>query len=329
MIILYPHMLWGLIGLVPLVGLHLYQYRRARKQLVLFGRQWNTRSMTTVLFIKWFGQTVLLVLFYMAMIFSLAEFHWGDQPVDEDRRDLDIIFLVDVSRSMLAEDIGQSRLDGTKEFILGIMQEFSQARFSLIAFRGDAVQMVPLTENQFAMEYGLQYLSPGVVTAPGTDIERALLRALSFMPEGSDRHRVLVLLSDGEALTGSLEAVAPRYNRIGMPIIALGFGTPGGAGIPTEDGLLLHPQTGEVVITRLDSQRLIRAAELSSGIYIDSQEPGAFLQATNWIHNLKGTRGAEGFRLILIPRFGLFSSLALIFLLLILGLKIIKIRGVL
>jgi Ca-activated chloride channel family protein len=330
MTILYPWIFWGFLGIIPLVLVLSFQYQRSKRFVSILSRNWKSGSVETLYFFKWFVQSLLLIGFYISMIFALAGISWGDQPVEEDRSSLDITFLVDVSRSMLAIDHNPSRLEGAMEYILGMVQEFNQARFSLLAFSGNAVQLVPLTENTISLEFALQALSPGIITAPGTNIERALQRAIQWMPQGSDRNRILVLLTDGEALDGTVESIAPRFHRQGIPILSIGFGTPQGSPIPLDDARnLRHPQTGEVVITRLDTQTLDRIAELSSGVVFLASEPGSFSRVVNWVGNFETTRGIEGFRLVSVQRYGVFLLFALGFL----GLYIIfrswKLRGVL
>jgi len=330
MTILYPWVFWALLGIIPLLLVLSFQYQRSKRFVSMLSRNWKSGSVETLYFLKWFIQTLLLIGFYVSMIFALAGISWGDQPVEEDRSNLDILFLVDVSRSMLATDHNPSRLEGATEFILGIAQEFNRARFSLMAFSGDGIQLVPLTENTIALEFALLSLSPGIITTPGTNIERALQRAFQLIPQGSDRNRILVLLTDGEALEGTVEAVAPRFHRQGIPIVSIGFGTLEGSPIPLDDSRnLRHPQTGEIVITRLETQTLDRIAELSSGVVFLASEPGSFSRVVNWLGNFETTRGLEGFRLINVPRYGVFLLLALGFL----GMSIIfrswKLRGVL
>lgn len=330
MIILYPWVFWGLLGIIPLVLVLSLQYQRSKRFVSMLSRNWKSGSVETLYFFKWFIQSLLIIGFYLSMILALAGISWGDQPVEEDRSNLDITFLVDVSRSMMAVDHNPSRLEGVIEYILGIIQEFNQARFSLLAFSGDAIQLVPLTENTIALEFALQSLSPGIITAPGTNVERALQRAIQWMPQGSDRNRILVLLTDGEALEGSIESIAPGFHRRGIPILALGFGTPQGSTIPLDESRnLRHPETGEVVITRLETQTLDRIAELSSGVVFLASEPGSFSRVVNWLADFETTRGIEGFRLVNVPRYGVFLLFALGFL----GLAIIfrswKLRGVL
>ena len=328
MTIHYPQFLWALLGIVPIVAVFLVQFFRGRKALRSTGMELGAGE--TVYFLKWFGQTLFFVIFYAAMVFAIAEIHWGDEPLEEDRTNLDLVFLVDVSRSMNAQDLGTSRLDAAREFVLGLVQEFPSARYSLTAFKGNAVTLVPMTENPLAVEYALQYLSASLITSPGTNLELGLQRALASIPSGSDRHRLIVLLSDGEALTGSLESDAAGLDRLGVPILSVGFGTAEGGAIPIDDDTLLrHPQTGEVVLTKLDPGRLRRAAELSGGIYVNSSEPGSFTSTAAWIEEFVGTRQREGFRLSLIPRYGLFLNIALLSLALSLALRVVRIRGIL
>lgn len=329
MIIQYPDVLWLLLGVVPLIGLFVLQYFRGVRQLAALGKEWERRPAKTIYFAKWFGQILLFCAFYVFMVLSLAEFQWGDEPVEEDRRNLDLVFLVDVSRSMLAQDAGGSRLDAAKEYILGLTQEFPGARFSLIAFKGEAIKLVPMTENTLALVNSLLYLTPSVTTSSGTSIEAGLRAASRAEPEGSDRHRIVILLSDGEALSGNLELAASEYLRLGISVLSVGFGTREGAAIPLEDQRLLRdPQSGEVVITRSDPSRLHRIAELTGGEYFEASDPGAFTALGNWLKNLVEVRATEGFRLVLIPRFQLFLGIALALLCGYVALRAVRIRGV-
>lgn len=316
MSVLYPSTLWWFLILIPLGILQIVHLQRSRRNLERIGGAWSAPEANHVFFVKWLISTVFLLLFVSGGILSLSGLSWGDAPVEEDRSQLDLVFAVDVSRSMLSQDLPPSRMQVARDIVRGLVQEFQSARYALLAFSGSPLSMIPMTEDGYAMEHVLSYLGPGLLSSPGTNIQTALEAAVGAFPQGSNRHRVIILLTDGESLTGSLEAVVPRLERSGIPVLAVALGSVQGGTIPLGDsGPLLHPQTGEPVVTRVNTEALKQLAGVSDSGFIHIDGSTGYAGMSEYIRGIEQTRNMEGFRLQRISRHSLMMGVSLIFLL--------------
>jgi Ca-activated chloride channel family protein len=278
--------------------------------------------------VKWFFSTAALMLAALLLILALAGFTWGERSVEEDRRGLDIAVAIDVSRSMLASDVPPNRLVRARELLRGLIEELPASRFSVVVFKGTAVRVVPLTEDTIALESFLDVLGVDLLSAPGTDVEAGIQSALDGFPEGTSRHRVIVLFSDGESLTGAAAEAARRAGREGIPIFSVATGTEDGAPVMLANGRLLTDTSDRVVVSRMEPDVLQDIAALSGGEFIRADDPDAFARLTRGIRSHEQRRQAEGFRLVPVRRYGFFLTAALCLLAVYLGIRIVRWRNI-
>ena len=210
-----PGTLWALLALLPIMLIQLRAYFKGRKDLAVLGRHWDRDAVQTLFLVKWFFLVLTFDLFVALSIFALSDITWGERPVEEDRDNLDVVVALDISRSMLADDVEPSRLSQSLAVIRSASRQLPAARFGLIVFKGDAVLLLPLTEDLNALEAVLDGVSPQLVSTPGTDLERGLAKAMDAFPAGTNAHRAILLISDGESLSGSpaRAATTARYAR--------------------------------------------------------------------------------------------------------------------
>lgn len=310
MTVLYPSMMWFMLGIPLLILMQIREYWTNRQDLMRIGGYWDYEDLRSVFFAKWFLSSLLLILTYVFLVLSLSGINWGEEPVEEDRVGLDLIFVVDTSYSMLASDIAPSRLGRAKEVVRGIVENFPGARFGLVAFKGEGTVLLPATEDQYALDNALNYLNTEVISTPGTNLEKALVSALEAMPTGSNRNRVIILFSDGEGLTGQVNDAALVAGRQGIPIYSFGLGDQAGTTIELSTGDVLRDRQGNPVVTRLDDQTLKEVSRLSRGEYFDASMGLGPLDAT--IRRMMDQRSRDGFRLVDISRYRLFLFLALL-----------------
>jgi Ca-activated chloride channel family protein len=203
---------------------------------------------------------------------ALARPQLGRQPVVLTRTGRDVVFVLDLSRSMNAEDVPPSRLGAAKRAVRELLERSPGDRVALVVFGGSAFLQVPLTLDRAAFELFLDAADTDDVSDPGTNLEEALRAAGgAFGPDSERRYRVAVLLSDGEELEGEEEAALDDLRRAGVRVLALGVGTPQGAPIPVRAGSRLsgwhRDAAGEVVVSRLREDGLRRAAQATGGRY--------------------------------------------------------------
>lgn len=325
MTLVYPSVLLLLLGIPVLLLMQFREYSMNREDLRRIGGFWENEGVRSVFFIKWFLSSLFMILAYTFFTFSLAGMNWGEQPIEEDRVGLDIMYVVDASYSMLAEDIPPSRIGRAKEVIRGLSENLPGARFGLVAFKGDGTVLLPATEDVYALENALNYLNTEVISSPGTDLEAALNSALKALPESSNRHRIIVLFSDGEELSGNFVDPALEAGRLGISVFTYGLGSREGSTIPQGDNRIVRDPQGNPVVTRLDSTSLEEIARLSRGSYFEAA--GGLGSLDTRIKELTGQRGTDGFRLVSITRYRFFLTLALLFYIGHILIRRIKLRG--
>jgi len=211
----------------------------------------------------------------LLLITALASPSAGFRVQPDTIRGRNIIIAIDVSRSMFAEDVNPNRFHAAKASALELLDRFPDDRIGIIAFSGTAWIQAPLTIDHNALRDTLQQLDrrgdsqTDWIPRDGSDLASAVRLAIRTLHQTGQRDNTVVLLSDGETHHGGVEQASHEAAREGVTVFAAGFGTPRGAFIPdpsSEDGHF-HDREGTLVITRLDSEALLRLAERTGGVY--------------------------------------------------------------
>ncbi|MEZ5980172.1 MAG: VWA domain-containing protein [Planctomycetota bacterium] len=188
---------------------------------------------------------------------------------------IDVVICLDTSRSMLARDVKPSRFERAKREISLLLSELDENRASLVAFGGDAERIAPLTRDRVALRGFLDTVDVASTRVGGTDLGAAVDYALGMFEDRSGRHEAIVLVTDGEDLTGEGLAAAERAEEKGIRVYVVGVGTRQGAKIPVADPsgdehFLVGPD-GKEVVTRLVADSLERMAIATGGAYSDTE----------------------------------------------------------
>lgn len=319
-----PEYLILLLLPLPVVFIALGNYRKGRGSLALLSGRADGEDVFGWYMVKIFFGVASFCIFLILSVIALADLSWGKAPVEEDRSGLDVMFVMDVSRSMLAQDIAPNRLKAAADIAQGVMQGLPDARFGVTAFKGGAVTLVPMTEDQQVLESLLNNLNTGLVNAPGTSLESGIEEALRSFPAGTERRRVIILLSDGESLETYTGRSAVRAGEEGIPVFAIGAGSAEGSTIRLSDGTLVTGRNRRPVVTRLNEEALRSAAESSGGVYFTAREPGIVSRLLEEILSFEEARGRMGFRLVSVRRYRGFLLAGFIFLLLSLLIRSIR-----
>ena len=269
-----PHILW-LLWLLPAVTalLIVAQRRRRAAALRLVDPAMGRRLMPELHGPRAWTKGALLLLGLGCLILAAARPRFGTEIEEVSTQGVDLFVLLDVSRSMLAEDVKPNRLERAKADILDLLDEVRGDRVGLIAFAGRPVVKAPLTTDQGFFRLVLDEVD--VYSAPrgGSLIGDAVRQALEAMPPAADRDQVLVLISDGgDQESFPLEAARSAAER-GVKLIAVGLGDPDeGARIPRGDGeeSFLTYQ-GQEVWSKLDESLLRQIALTTGGAYIPAK----------------------------------------------------------
>jgi len=258
-----------------------------------------------------------LLLFSVAM----SQPQCGSRAELTKRRGIDVVVALDASKSMRARDVLPSRLDRAKLELSTLLDELKGDRVAIVAFAGDAFVQCPLTSDYAAAKLFLRAIDPDQMQEGGTNIGAALLTSEKVL-EGADRgakDRVVVLLSDGEDLSGEVSEATDALKNAGIKVFTVGIGSAGGEPIPVLDkqgertGYLKDPSTGQTVLSRLDEAGLEAIAQATGGEYFHRTGGVAVPEVAARIDRLQKTelesritiRYDERFQAFLLPGLGL------------------------
>ena len=207
------------------------------------------------------------------LIIALANPKIGTELKSINREGVDIVFAIDVSKSMLAEDVAPNRLTRSKRIISEIINSLSSDRVGIVAYAAQAIPQVPLTTDFASVKNFLQVIDTDMLSSQGTSIDSALNLSVNFFDQNSDTNRVLILISDGEDHDDIPESIINLISENNINLITIGIGQEAGTTIPIKiDGTVDSYKkdiNGDVVITKRNSDFLLKIASSSKGEYID------------------------------------------------------------
>jgi Ca-activated chloride channel homolog len=208
------------------------------------------------------------------IVTGIAGPRFGTVYEEVRRRGVDLVVAVDVSKSMLAEDFAPSRLGKAKHQLTALLDKLEGDRVAIMPFAGQAYLMCPLTLDYSAAKLYLSILDENSIPTPGTNIAVAIEKALTAFEKMERKHKVVLLLTDGESLEGDAVKAAEDAASEGVAIHTIGIGSPEGVPIPIrgDDGNLAYKKDkrGEVVLSKLDETTLEKIALLTGGKYYRS-----------------------------------------------------------
>jgi len=272
--------LYWLIALIPIAWLLLYLLaRRERRLRLLADREVLDRLLPSRRPARRRWKLLIELLAIALVVLALARPQWGFQWREVKRRGLDIMVVMDTSKSMLAEDVKPNRLQQAKWGVRDLVRQLSRDRVGLIAFSGGSFLQCPLTIDYAALLLTLDDLYAGIIPRGGTRISQALDLALESFDYESDSDKVVILITDGEDTEGDPAAMTDELKRRGIRLYAIGVGTLAGEPIPirNEEGRLDFQKNreGNVVKSSLQESGLQKLALATGGIYVRSA-PGDF-----------------------------------------------------
>ncbi|MFL2601348.1 MAG: VWA domain-containing protein, partial [Flavobacteriaceae bacterium] len=216
---------------------------------------------------------ILLSLSIVSLILGLMNPKIGTQLETVKREGVDIVFAMDVSRSMLAEDIAPNRIEKSKRLVSAIINQLASDRVGIIAYAAQAVPQLPITTDYAAAKMFLQALNTDMLSSQGTALDSAIDLAGTFFDDEDQTNRVIFLISDGEDHSEEASNAASRAAKLGIKIFTFGVGTESGAPIPLKRNGIIESykkdSDGEVVITKLNQNILQNIAASTGGIYQD------------------------------------------------------------
>lgn len=263
-----------LLLLLPLVGLLIIGYIRWKNRK---RNAFAESRFQETLFEKssWFSKIfpVLYLLGFLFLIFSIIDLLGGKQEIKVQQKTNNVIFVLDVSNSMNAQDVQPSRLEEAKNIIINSIQKMKNDKVGIIVFAGESYSVMPLTTDYSAAETYLSGIETSVVQTQGTDFLKALeitVQKFKYVSKGS---RNVVLISDGEDNEGHEQEAALLAKQEGIKITTVGVGTEEGAPVPEYYfGQLMGYKSdmfGETIVSKLQTKALKDLSATTGGTYID------------------------------------------------------------
>lgn len=264
-----PIYFWLLLFMPLLFLLRLLVWRKKRSQAKRFGNPDLvaklapdvSKSRPTVKF--WLQMAALVVLILM-----LARPQMGTKISHEKRNGIEAIICLDISNSMMAEDVAPSRLDKSKMLVENLVDHFSNDKVGLVVFAGDAFVQLPITSDYVSAKMFLQNIAPSLIATQGTDIARAIQVAMHSFTQQDKVGRAIIIITDGEDHEGGAEQAAEEARKKGINVFILGVGNTKGAPIPDGQGGYMKDGSGQVVMSALNESMCQQVAKAGSGTYI-------------------------------------------------------------
>ena len=202
------------------------------------------------------------------LIFMIARPQVGSKISHEKREGIEVLIALDISNSMLAQDVIPSRLEKSKLLIEDLVDHFTNDKVGLVVFAGDAFVQLPITNDYVSAKMFLQNINPSLITTQGTDLARAISLSQSCFTQREHIGRAIIVITDGEDHEGgALEAAREAYKK-GVNVFILGVGTSKGAPIPDGNGGYLKDNSGQIVLSALNEQMCQQVAKAGNGVYI-------------------------------------------------------------
>jgi Ca-activated chloride channel family protein len=235
-----------------------------------------------------------LLLALACIILALVNPKIGTKVETVKREGIDIVFAIDVSKSMLAEDIAPSRLEKTKQIVSQIINNLGSDRIGIVAYAGSAFPVLPITTDYSVAKMFLQSMNPGMVSSQGTSLDEAIQLSATYFDEKSKTAKLVIMISDGEDHSQGVEDVAEEANKNALKILTIGVGTEKGGPIPFKKNGIVESyqrdQNGEVVTTKLNETTLREIAKATKGGYISGNNTKQVVDyVKNALNNIEKT----------------------------------------
>jgi len=217
---------------------------------------------------------IFMLLIISSLILTLARPQFGSKLMDVKRQGIEIIIALDVSRSMMAEDIKPNRLERAKQAITTLINRMQDDKIGMIVFAGDAYTQLPITSDYISAKVFLANINTEIVSRQGTAIASAIELGTKSFTQDTEASKVIVIISDGENHEGDAIIAAQNAAEKGILVYTIGMGSPQGSPIPLRSGLaqggFMKDRNGSVVISRMDATMLSKIAAAGNGEFFSA-----------------------------------------------------------
>lgn len=267
-------------GILVMYGLLIFWQKRAQKK---FANPELLRQLSPDKSVfKGAFKILVLSLAISFLIIALVNPKMGTKLETVKREGVDVVFALDVSKSMLAEDIAPNRIEKSKQLVNQIINNLGSDRVGIIAYAGSAYPQLPITTDYSSAKLFLSQMNTDMLSSQGTAIKEAIELAKTYYNDEEQTNRVLFIISDGEDHVGESSAIAEQASEEGIKIFTIGVGDTGGGPIPLKRNGIIQSykkdQNGETVITRLNEDTLKEIAAEANGEYINGKNTAEVLE---------------------------------------------------
>lgn len=275
-------MLWWLITTPVFVIAYIIYTKHKRRQLMEFGDQeLVAQLMPDASKGRPIWKFSLLLLAWVLLIVAGSRPQYGQQEKTIKRQGIEVMVALDISNSMLAEDVAPNRLDRAKQILSKMIDNMVDDKVGLIVFAGEAFTQLPITCDYVSAKMFLNTITPNLISTQGTAIGAALQTAVtSFGATESEAGRAIILITDGENHEDDAIAAAKQAQELGIQVFVVGIGKPEGSPIPKPGSNdYFKDRSGQVVVSRLNEEMCQQIAAAGKGIYVRCDNTNTAMRA--------------------------------------------------
>ena len=309
-----------LLLLLPVLAVLFYVfYKKRKKDLGLLISKNNLSVLSNVDLRKYGIKYFFTLLGILFLILALARPQYGEKTQKVIKESSEIVIALDISRSMLAEDIKPNRLEKAKMMLMNVIEHSPGEKMGIIVFSGSAMWQCPMTYDMQALKMFLHGIEVGQLPLGGTQLSEAIDLAVKAVDESAGKNKVLLLISDGENHDSKIKESVSEAKKTGLKILAAGIGSYQGAPIPLKDesGQIrdyVKDRNGQIVMTKMNPALLKNIAQETGGDYYDASEKDISSALIKTISDLEKNKSGEDESIQKTDRFQLFLFIALILL---------------
>ena len=275
-------MLWWLLTIpVFIIGYILYT-RCKRRQLAEFGDpELVSELMPDASKARPVVKFSLLMAALALLIMAAARPQYGQKEKTVKRQGIEVMIALDISNSMMAEDVAPNRLDRAKQMLSKMIDRMVDDKVGLVVFAGEAYTQLPITCDYVSAKMFLNTITPALIPTQGTAIGAALETSIrSFGSQESDAGRAIILITDGENHEDDAIAAAKHARELGIQVFVVGIGKPEGSPIPIAGtNNYIKDRSGQVVVSRLNEDMCQQIAQAGNGIYVRCDNTNTAMRA--------------------------------------------------
>ena len=259
-----------LLLIIPVFFILMYiaEFQRKRKLKRLCDKHLLPSLMPNTSAMRRWMKFILTQLALAMIIIVIARPQMGTKVSNEKRNGIECIIALDISNSMLAEDVLPSRLEKSKMLVEGILDKFTNDKIGLVVFAGESYVQLPITADYVSAKMFLNNIEPSLIQTQGTDIARAIRLCTNSFTQQDKIGKAILVITDGEDHEGGAMEEAKAARERGMNVFILGIGSPNGAPVPDGEGGYMNDNTGNTVMSCLNEQMCRDIAAAGEGKYI-------------------------------------------------------------